>query len=149
MIASPAEQQHTAVMDWKVAVAMVGAALMFVFRLCGGRRVAVGRGRFVWLMCAPQLFWAGVILWAGLHLLAAEPVAGVVMLVVGGIYAVILVRFLTRLARSVTSVGANGDRAAAMEPVVDFTVTMVGLMLIGGLVAVVGLIVWGVSQAAH
>ena len=26
---------------------------------------------------------------------------------------------------------------------------MVGLMLIGGLVAVVGLIVWGVSQAAH
>jgi hypothetical protein len=36
-----------------------------------------------------------------------------------------------------------------MEPVVDFTVTMVGLMLIGGLVAVVALIVWGVSQSAH
>jgi hypothetical protein len=36
-----------------------------------------------------------------------------------------------------------------MEPAVDFTVTMVGLMLIGGLGAVVGLIVWGVSQAAR
>jgi uncharacterized protein involved in response to NO len=137
-------------MDWKIAVAMVAAALMFVLRLYSLRRVAAGQGRFVWLMCAPQLFWAGVILWAGLHFLAAEPVAGVGMLVVGGIYAVILVRFLTRLARSVKPAGADGDRAAAvMEPVVDFTVTMVGLMLIGGLVAVVALIVWGVSQSAH
>jgi hypothetical protein len=50
----------------------------------------------------------------------------------------------------VTSPGSNADITTAMtEPVVDFTVTMVGLMLIGGLAAVVGLIVWGVSLPAR
>ena len=136
-------------MDWKVAVAIVGAALLFVIRLYGLRRIAAGQGSFVWLASMPFLIPVAMILWGGVHILADEPLVGVVLLVVGGIYAVILFRFLTRLSRSFTSVGAEGDRAAAMAPVVDFIVTMVGLMLIGGLVAVVGLIVWGVSQAAH
>jgi hypothetical protein len=90
-----------------------------------------------------------MILWGGVHILADEPLVGVVLLTAGGIYFVILFRFLKRLSSSLTSVAAGGDRAAALEPVIDFTVTMVELMLIGGLVAVVGLIVWGVSQAAH
>jgi hypothetical protein len=136
-------------MDWKVVVAVAGAAILSMLLLYGRRRVAAGQGRFVWLMSAHLLVGAGMILWGGVHILADEPLVGVVLLVGGGIYAVILFRFLTRLSRSVTSVGANGDRAAAMEPAVDFTVTVVGLMLIGGLVAVVGLIVWGVSQAAR
>ena len=136
-------------MDWKVALAMVGAALLFVIRLYGLRRIAAGQGRFVWLASMPFLIPVAMILWGGVHILADEPLVGVVLLVVGGIYAALLLRFLTRFSRIVTSVGANGDRAAAMEPAVDFTVTMVGLMLIGGLVAVVGLIVWGVSEAAR
>jgi hypothetical protein len=137
-------------MDWKVVVAAVaGAAILSMLLLYGSRRVSAGEGRFVWLRSAHLLVGAGMILWGGVYILAEEPLVGVVLLVVGGIYAIILFRFLTRLSRSVTSAGAGGDRAAAMAPAVDFTVTMVGLMLIGGLVAVVGLIVWGVSQAAH
>ena len=66
------------------------------------------------------------------------------------IYVAVLVRLAIGLARSATSPGSNADITTAMtEPVVDFTVTMVGLMLIGSLVAVVGLIIWGVSQAAQ
>lgn len=136
-------------MDWKVLVAVAGAAILLMFLLYGRRRVAAGHGRFVWLMSAHLLIGAGIILWGGIRLLADEPLAGVILLVVGGIYAALLLRFLTRFSRSVTSIGANGDRAAAMEPVVDLTVTMVGLVLVGGLVAVAGLIVWGVSQAAR
>ena len=35
------------------------------------------------------------------------------------------------------------------EPIVDYVGAMLGLVLIGGLLAVVGLIIWGVSQAAR
>jgi hypothetical protein len=136
-------------MDWKVVVAVAGAAILSMLLLYGRRRVAAGQGRFVWLMSAHLLVGAGMILWGGVHILADEPLVGVALLVGGGIYVVILFRFLTRLSRSITSVGAGGDLTAAMEPAVDFTVTMVGLMLIGGLVAVIALIVWGVSQAAR
>jgi hypothetical protein len=136
-------------MDSKVLLAIAFAALLGVARFYGQRRVAAGQGRFVWLMSVPLLVPAGMILWAGVQILAYEQLVGVIMLVGGGVYAAVLLRFLTRWSRSVTSVGANGDRAAAMEPVVDFTVIMVGLMLMGGFIAVVGLIVWGVSQSAH
>ena len=35
------------------------------------------------------------------------------------------------------------------EPLVDYVSGVTGLVLIGGLVALVGLVVWGVSQAAR
>ena len=149
LIASATRPPQTLGMDWKVVLAAVGAVVLLVLVTYGSRRVSAGEGRFVWLRSAHLLVGAGMILWGGVYILAHEPLVGVALLVVGGIYAVMLFRFLTRLSRSVTSAGAGGDRAAAMAPAVDFTVTMVGLMLIGGLVAVVGLIVWGVSQAAH
>ena len=70
---------------------------------------------------------------------------------IGGLlYLGILVRFLTRLSPSISRAGPREDLGAAMtEPIVDYVGAMLGLVLIGGLIAVVGLIIWGVSQAAR
>ena len=35
------------------------------------------------------------------------------------------------------------------EPLGEYMITLVGLLLIGGLAALVGLLVWAASQAAH
>jgi hypothetical protein len=49
----------------------------------------------------------------------------------------------------VSSAPAEADLATAITPALtEYFTTMVGLILIGGLLAVVGLIVWGISRAA-
>jgi hypothetical protein len=72
------------------------------------------------------------------------------MVIGGGIYLAVILRFLTRLSRTVTSTGSEDDIGTAVtESIVDYLGAVVGLTLIGGLVAVVVLIAWGVSQAAR
>src|SRR4029079_5319913 len=89
-----------------------------------------------------------VVLWAGIQTFMAEPVAGAALTIAGGLYLGLVLRFLARLSRSVTS-GPNDDIATAItEPVVDYLTSMMGLMLVGGFVAVLVLIVWGPRQAA-
>jgi len=112
---------------WKVVLAIVAAAiLLFVLQMYGQRRVRAGQGRFVWLRFIHFLIVPVAILWAGAQQLAHQPVAGLILLVIGGGYAAILFLFLTRLSRSVTSAGRTGDWAAATKPAEDFIVTMVG-----------------------
>ena len=101
-------------------------------------------------MFVPTLIGAVVIVWAGTQMVATLPIVGVVMLIAGGIYLAVVLRFLTRLSRSVTAAGPQDDIGTAVtEPLVDYVSTITGLVLIGGLVALVGLVVWGVSQAAR
>ncbi len=134
-------------METPVAVGIVAVLLLVFVRHFAARRVVARQGRFVWLMFIPTLLGGVVILWASIQALASAPVFGLLMAVAGAIYLALLVRFLMRLSRSVSAAGPEEDLGLAVtEPVVDYMSTMVGLVLIGGLVAVVGLIVWGVSQ---
>ena len=136
-------------MDERVVVGIVVVALLVVVRHIAARRVAARDGRFVWPMFVPTLIVGVVILYVSIQILATEPLLGAVMAVGGVIYLVTLVRFLVRLSRSVTSATPQDDLATAItEPMVDYMSTMVGLGLIGGVVAVVVLIVWGVTRAA-
>ncbi len=99
-------------------------------------------------MFIPTLLGGVLILWASIQALASTPVLGVLMAVAGAIYLAVLVRFLMLVSRSVSAAGPEEDLGLAVtEPIVDYMSTMVGLVLIGGLFALVGLIVWGVSQA--
>lgn len=135
-------------METPVAAGIVIVILLVLVRHFAARRVVAGQGRFVWLMFIPTLLGGVVILWASIQALASAPVFGVLMAVAGAIYLAVLIRFLMRLSRSVSAAGPEEDLGLAVtEPVVDYMSTMVGLVLIGGLVALVGLIVWGVSQA--
>ena len=132
---------------------IVGVAVVVVLvavRHLAARRVAAGQGRYAWLMFLPMMLGAVVILWAGIQMFMAEPVAGAALTLAGGLYLGILLGFLVRLSRSVTSAGPNGDVATAVtESAVDYLTTLMGLMLVGGLVAVVILIVWGLGQAGR
>lgn len=132
---------------------ILGAAVVAVLvalRHVAARRVVARQGQFVWLMFGPTLIGGIVILWAGIQLFTTVPIVGAAMTIAGGVYLAVVLRFLARLSRAVSSAGPQDDIGAAItDPVVDYVSTMMGLIVIGGLVAVVGLIVWGVSQAAR
>lgn len=137
-------------MDMRVVAGIVVLAVLLVLRLFAARRVAVRQGQFVWLMFVPTLLGGVVILYVSILMLAREPLVGTFMAIGGVIYLAVLVRFLFRLSRSVTSARPQDDIGTAItEPLVDYMSTMVGLGLIGGVIAVVGLIIWGVIQASR
>lgn len=149
-IDSAAAANETSTMDSPAVVGIAVVAALVLLRYFAARRVAARQGQFVWLAFVPTLIGAVVILWTAVQMLATAPVAGVVIMVAGGIYLAVALRFLTRLSRSITAAGPQDDIGAAMtEPLADYMSTMVGLLLIAGLVTLVGLIVWGVSQAAR
>jgi hypothetical protein len=137
--------------NWPLAAGCGAVALsVLLLRRFALHRLAARQGRFAWLIVAPNLLYAIPMLWASIQLFASAPLVSLLMTIGVVIYVAVLVRLAIGLARSVTSPGSNADITTAMtEPVVNFTVTMVGLMLIGSLVAAVGLIIWGVSQAAQ
>jgi hypothetical protein len=122
----------------------VVVALLTLVRRYAGRHAAAGEGEFLWLMFLPTLLGGFVILGAGIQMLVTVPAAGVVMAVTGSVYLAALFGFLTRSSRAVTPAGPQ----ALIEPLVDYTTALVGLVLIGGVAALVGLLVWAVSQAA-
>ncbi len=137
-------------METPVLVAIAVVVLLVGVRHCAARRVMARQGQFVWLMFVPTLIGAIVLPWVGLQMLATEPLLGAGLVIGGGIYLAIVLRFLTRLSRTVTSTGPQDDIGAAVtEPFVDYLGTLAGVLLIVGLVAVVVLIAWGVSQAAR
>jgi hypothetical protein len=149
-IDSAAAANETSAMDSRAAVGIAVVAALVLLRYVAARRVAARQGQFVWLAFVPILIGAIVILWTGVQMLATEPIVGVVILIAGGIYLAGTLRFLTRLSRSVTAAGPQDDIGAAMtEPLVDYMSTLMGLLLIAGPVSLVGLIAWGVGQAAR
>jgi len=137
-------------MDTPVVVGIAVVAVLVLLRHCAARRVAARQGRFVWLLFAPELFCSVVILLVSIRVFTSAPIVGVLIAISGVICLAALVRFLTRLSRSVTSTGPQADiTEAVVEPLVDYSLTLVGLLLAGSLIALVGLIIWGVSLAAR
>jgi hypothetical protein len=97
-------------------------------------------------MFLPTLIGGFLILGVGVEMLVTAPVGGVVMMLTGSIYVAALIGFLTGSTRAVA---ASTDAQAMVEPLEDVTRMLAGLVLIGGLAALVGLVVWAASQAAR
>ncbi len=142
---SPAAGRDTSAVELPLAIGLIVVVLLVLIRHYARGRVAAGEGEFVWLMFLPTLLGGFVILGAGIQMLVTAPPVGVVMAVTGSVYLAALIGFLTRSSRAVTSSGPQ----AMIEPLADYARALVGLVLIGGLAALVGLIVWAASQAAH
>jgi hypothetical protein len=137
-------------MEPQIVVGIVVVALLVVIRHFAMRRVAARDGRFVWAMFLPTLIVGVVILYVAIQVLANEPLLGAAMAIGGAVYLFTLVRFINRLSRSVTATTTQDELATAItEPMVDYVSTIVALGLIGGIIAVVVLVVWGVTQAAR
>jgi hypothetical protein len=136
-------------MDIPVVAGVAAVVLLALVRHFAARRVAARQGRFVSLMFVPTLVGSVAILWGSIQVFASAPIVGMLMAIGGLLYVAIVVIFLSRLSRSVTSAGPQDDIATAIsEPLMDYMVTMAGVLLIGGLLVLIGLISWGVTEAA-
>ena len=86
--------------------------------------------------------------WTAAILLPKGPVFGFALTVPALIYLVVLARLATRLVRARTSSGPWDNRVARVSgPLYEYMTTVVGLTLLGGLVAVLALVVWGASHS--
>jgi beta-lactamase regulating signal transducer with metallopeptidase domain len=136
--------------DWKVGVGIAAVALVVLLRHYAARRVRARQGRFVWLMFVPTLIAGFAIVWAGISIFPTVPLLGVAIAVFGGIKVVVVVRFIARLSRAVSSAGSDDEVGTAVtEPFVEFIRATTGLMLIGALVGLVALIVLAVSTGGR
>jgi len=140
----------TSAVELPVVLGITVVASLVMLRRYGARRVLRRQGRFVWLMFVPTLIGSVGILWAGIRMWPTAPLFSVIIAIAGGLNLAVYVRFLTRLSRAVNASGPQDDLGTVMtEPMVDLLLTIMGLVLIGGLVALVGSIAWGFSQAAR
>jgi hypothetical protein len=69
----------------------------------------------------------------------------------GGLaYGASAVLSMMRISRAVSSSSLDADLGAAVtEPLIDHMTTLIGLTLLGGLLALVVLLVWAVTQAGR
>jgi hypothetical protein len=137
-------------MDWRVIGSISLVVFVVLLRLYGARHVMARQGQFVWLVFAPTLVIGIVIQWTGVQMmLGPEPVVGAVITIAGGLNLLAVLRLLRRMSRSVTSAGPEDDLGSVLtEPIVDYVLTTMTLLLIGAVVALIGLVVFGISQAA-
>ncbi len=129
-------------------IAFIGAAVgLVLLRHYAARRVIARQGQFVWLMFVPTLIGPIAIAWAAVQQFRAAPVFGAILAACALGYGAVLVRFLMRLSRSVSSAPPDQDvRVVATDVYADHLVGMLGFILLSGLVAMVGLIVWAVTR---
>ena len=100
-------------------------------RVVASRRVAAGDARFVWVVFVPGLVLGTWLVWSAITQVRSAPLVEVPL-----------------------TIGVNRARTpdeiadAITRPMTEHLVVWVSLLLMGGLVAVGALIVWGVSKAA-
>jgi len=129
----------------EVAVFIGLIAVVVVIRLVAARRVAAGDGRFVWLVFLPLLLANAAVIVLGVKVASSSLVLGALMIVVGVVLGAASLRMSSRMSESVSQMPPRGDLTAAVTgPLADFALPW-GLLLAGGaLLAVLGIIVWGV-----
>ena len=111
-------------------------------------RVAVRTGRYVSLAVLATVYAILVFVWVAANLLPRGPVFGFALTVPALIYLLVLARLATRIVRVGTSPGPWDNRVARVSgPLYEYMTTVIGLTLLGGLVAVFALVVWGASHS--
>ena len=132
----------------QIAGAVLVVAAIAGFRLLAARQIGAGHGRFAWVYFLPTLVIAGAWLLQGLGLVARNPVLGLVVLIPSVIFAVFIARAASRVGRITPSSRTDGSLDAIDAATTDDIVAVLGIVLIGGVFAVAGLIVFGVLQLA-
>jgi hypothetical protein len=118
------------------------------FRLLAARRIGAGQGRFAWIYFLPTLAIAGVWLLQSLGQVTRNPVLGLVELIPSVIFAVFIARAASRVARITPNSRADGSLDAIVSATTGDIVAVLGVVLIGGVLAAAGLIVFGILQLA-
>ena len=104
--------------------------------------------RYVSLAALATVYASLAFIWVAANLLPRDPVVGFALTVAALVYAFVLVRLATRLVRARTSPGPRDNRVARFSgPLYEYLTTVVGLTLLGCLVAVVSLLAWGAGHS--
>jgi hypothetical protein len=138
-------------MEWP-AVSAIAVVLVAIvpLRLFAGRQVRAGRGRFVWVIFAPTLLVTAAPLWVAAVLFPTQPLLAVFLAIGGLVFLGLLVLLLIRVSGGVSAAAPGEARAdAVLKPLTDYVAATMGLLLIGGLVALVALLILAVSQAGR
>jgi hypothetical protein len=137
-------------MDRPLLIGIAAVAFLILLRRFAVRRIAARQGQFILVWFLPTLAFGFVVVGTGIQMLPSSPPAGALMVVTGSVYLALLLGSLTRASRSISAAGPGDDIGEAVtQPLGEYMVSVMGLVLIGGLVGLVGLLVWGASQAAH
>lgn len=106
-------------------------------------------GRSVSLAALATAYAGVVFIWSAANLLPRSPVLGFALVVSALIYLAVLARLATGLIRTRTTPGPRDNRGAALYvSLSEYTTRVVRLTVLGVLVAVFALVVWGVSHSA-
>ena len=137
-------------MDGLVVAVIVATVGLTVLRVFAARRVAAREGRFVWLMFPATLIGPLAIAWAAVQLFPDAPVMSATLAASAVGYGALMVRFHVRLSRAVSSAPpGQAMPVTATDVYADHLTTMLGFILLSGLVAMVALLIWAVSQAGR
>jgi hypothetical protein len=137
-------------MDPTFIVVIVGiATTLMIGRHLAARRVAAGDGRFAMVIFAPALLSGAFIVWGSIRIITNEPVLGLAMTGAATVYLAGTIWAIIRSTRGVNRARTRDEITDAItEPTTELMILWMSLILIGGLIAVVALIAWGVSRAA-
>jgi hypothetical protein len=130
-----------------LACLAIGLGLVIV-RIAAARRVNAGHGTFAWLVFLPTMLPGIALIVMGATALEHDPALAFVFIALGLVFLAPLVWFLRRASRSVSTAPPGADAVGAMsEPLADLATVWVVVPLAIGVIAVIGLIVWGVLIA--
>jgi beta-lactamase regulating signal transducer with metallopeptidase domain len=129
-----------------IALAIAYVALVLV-RLVAWRRFSPPRASSVWLFFTPRFFGPGMLLVVAATVMTTRPALGIILAVVGLSYGAIVVRMVRGVAHAAASSTTLEEFAnAAVEPSVDYMLTMTVLSVMGLLVLGVVAIIWAVAN---
>ena len=131
-------------------VLVVSVVVSFVAPLLAARRLKAGDRRFALVMAAPMLATGGYIVWAAVATSYNAPIVGVPFAMGAVLYLLVVFRSVVRFHRATRRVTSPDELLnSAFEVFAEPTVVWAALLLIGSLMAVVALIVWGLAHVGR
>ncbi len=125
------------------AVSLVGPPL-------AAHRVRTGDRRLAWLLFAPMLVIGGMIVSAALVTIREAPLVGVPFAIGALLYLFVLVRCLVRFQRAAATTTSPEDLLnSAFEALGEVIAARAVLVLVGSLMAVVAILVWGITHGGR
>jgi hypothetical protein len=133
-------------MDLPIAVLIGSLLALILVRQLALRRVAARQGQFIWLALGPTFLIGFAMLWISLTTLPRQPLIGLAIGIIGVVYVVGLARAASQMSSAITATRPEDDLSGAIvDPLTEFMLANIGVVLVGGLVAVVALIVWAIA----
>ena len=137
-------------METPVVVGFAAVAALVLLRIVGAAGVASRRGAFVWVVFFPSVLIGGLILWVAVEVAPSSPIVAGLLALFGVAYLVLVVRWLARLSRSVSSTQPGEDLGAALvEPLSGFAGALTALVLMFAILTMGVLLVAAVIQRAR